>query len=85
MKIWLLYRPEPFEFDSDDDRSIHLWVRRCEVFTKRELIDSYFPKLGITIRGWRRHELFPEIEIGHDIRGFRWIICEAQMDPLSQF
>lgn len=84
MKVWLLYRPEPFTFNSDDDRAIHLWVRRCEIFTERHLIDEYFPKLGIQIHGWQQHELFPEIEIGRDTRGFRWIICHSQVNPLSQ-
>lgn len=84
-KIWLLYRPEPFTFDSDDNRAIHLWVRRCEVFTSREGIDEYFEKLlGYKIE-WRTHELFFELEIGHDKRGFRWLVVPCEPDPQSRF
>ena len=83
-KIWLLYRPEPFPFNGDDDRSIHVWLRRCEVFTSREGIDEYFQKLNINIK-WQTHELFFELEIGYDNRGYRWLICPADVDPQSRF
>ena len=81
-KVWLLYRPEPFHPDSDDNQAIHLWIRRCEVFSERENIDKYLKLLlGFEVT-FRKHELFPELEIGFDERGFRWFVCPADTDPL---
>lgn len=83
-KVWLLYRPEPFAPGSDDDRAIHLWVRRCDVFTSERAALSHLyallgPDLAASVR-WREHELFPELTVGVDRRGCRWLLTWAPVD-----
>jgi hypothetical protein len=84
-QVWLLCRPEPFEFDSDDDRSIHLWVRRCDVFTSRaEAIAHLDNLLGHQVR-WDRYAdlhdgFWPELWIGK-IGSQRWLMCAAPVNP----
>lgn len=80
-QVWLLYRPEPFDFDSDDERSIHLWVRRCEVFTSRAAAIAHLDNLLGRQIAWRPyHDLFPELWIAED-RGQRWLMAPAPVDP----
>src|SRR5688572_25671257 len=81
MQCWVLYRPEPFAFDSDDDRSLHLWVRRCDVFaSKAEAIAFLDNLLGRQVR-WRPYDpLFPELWIGMDDR-HRWLLEPAPVNP----
>lgn len=77
-QVWLLYQPEPFEFGSDDDRSIHLWVRRCRVFFSRQAaIDHLKSILGHEVVWKPYNELFPELWIGVDYRGVRWLMEPA--------
>lgn len=83
-KVWLLYRPEPFAPGSDDDRAIHLWVRRCDVFTSQRAALAHLyallgPDLAASVR-WREHELFPELTVGVDRRGCRWLLTWAPVD-----
>ena len=81
-QVWLLYRPEPFEFDSDDDRSIHSWVRRCDVFTSQATAMAFLDALLGHQVHWRLYnELFPELWIGNDHRGYRWLMQNAPVDP----
>jgi hypothetical protein len=80
LELWLLYRPEPFEFDSDDDRSIHLWVRRCDVFTSRAEAIAFLDNLTGRQILWEPHELFPELWIGKDGTG-RWLLESAPLNP----
>ena len=83
-KIWLLYKPEPFYFNSDDERAIHLWVRRCELFTARSHIDEFLEKILGKRLEFKTHELFPELEIAYD-RGYRWLATWAELNPQSRF
>lgn len=81
-QVWLLYRPEPFEPGGDDDRSIHLWVRRADVFTSRETAIEYLDVLIGRQVHWRLYDpIFPELWIGVDGRGYRWLMCPAPIDP----
>lgn len=80
-QVWLLYRPEPFAPGSDDDRSIHLWVRRCDVFTSRAAAAAHLDNLLGRQIAWRPYnELFPELWIAED-RGYRWLMCPSPVDP----
>lgn len=80
-QVWLLFRPEPFAPGSDDDRSIHLWVRRCDVFTSRETAIVWLERLiGQAVPFRPYNELFPELWIGED-RGHRWLLAPAPVDP----
>jgi hypothetical protein len=80
-RSWLLYRPEPFAPWSDDDRSIHLWVRRCDVFTSRVTAIAFLDNLlGYQVTWQPYNEAFPELWIGW-ARGNRWLLCPAPVDP----
>ncbi len=84
-RVWLLYHPEPFAPGSDDDRAIHLWVRRCDVFTSHHAAIAHLyallgPDLAASVK-WREHELFPELTVGVDRRGHRWLLTWAPVDP----
>ena len=80
-QVWLLYRPEPYAPGSDDDRSIHLWVRRCDVFTSRITAIAFLDNLlGYEVTWQHYNELFPELWIG-GARGNRWLLCPAPVDP----
>jgi hypothetical protein len=83
-QVWLLYRPEPFEFDSDDDRSIHLWVRRADVFTSREKAIAHLDALIGGSVAWHNYGaatgFFPELWQGK-LGRFRWLLCPAPVDP----
>ena len=81
LEVWLLYRPEPFAFDSDDERSIHQWVRRCDVFTSKvEAITFLDNLIGAQVQ-WRPYdELFPELWIGMNGRQ-RWLLEAAPLNP----
>lgn len=81
-QIWLLYSPEPFEFDSDDDRSIHLWVHRASVFTSQAAAMGHPERLTGYPVEWRQYGPFPELWIGFDSRGSRWLCEAAPVDPL---
>lgn len=85
-EVVLLYSPEPFEFGSDDDRSIHLWVRRCSVHSSREnAIDHLNGILSDDVQ-WRPYDpLFPELWIGFDSRGSRWLLESAPVDALKGY
>lgn len=80
-EVWCLYRQEPFEVDSDDDRSMHLWVRRCDVFTsKAEAIAFLDNLIGAQVL-WQPYDpIFPELWVGR--RGpSRWWLCPASLNP----
>jgi hypothetical protein len=80
-QVWLLYRPEPFAPWSDDDRSIHLWVRRADVFTSRVNAIAFLDNLlGYQVTWKEYNEAFPELWIGW-ARGDRWLLCPAPVDP----
>lgn len=80
LQVWLLYRPEPWAFDSDDERSIHLWVRRCDVFTSRAEAIAFLDNLTGRQILWEQHELFPDLWIGtHDAH--RWLLTAAPINP----
>lgn len=80
-QVWLLYRPEPFAFDSDDDRSIHLWVRRADVFTSRDAATAHLAGLLGRPVGFAPYDpLFPELWIYRE-RGRRWLLTSAPVDP----
>lgn len=79
-QLWLLYSPEPFEFDSDDNRSIHLWVRRCDVFTSRAEAIAFLDNLTGRQILWEPHELFPELWIGQD-GTHRWLLTHTPLNP----
>lgn len=85
-QVWLLYRPEPFAPGGDDDRAIHLWVRRCDVFTTQRAALAHLygllgPDLAASIR-WKEHELFPELTVGVDRRGHRWLLTWAPVNAM---
>ena len=81
-QVWLLYRMEPFEFDSDDDRSIHLWVRRADVFTSREKAIAHLDALIGRQVAWGPYntDFFPELWQGR-LGRVRWLLCPAPVDP----
>lgn len=81
-QVWLLYRTEPFEFDSDDDRAIHLWVRRADVFTTRAGAMAFLNNLIGRQVTWRPYntEFFPELWMG-TLGHIRWLCCPAPVDP----
>lgn len=82
-QVWLLYRPEPFELDSDDETSIHLWVRRADVFTSRDAATAHLAGLVGHPVGFDPYDpLFPELWIYRDRgRAQRWLLCPAPVDP----
>lgn len=85
-QVWLLYTPEPWEFDSDDNRSIHLWMRRCSVFTSRDAATAHLSSLlGRPVAFQPYAPLFPELwifrESRHEIM-HRWLLCPAPVDAL---
>lgn len=83
-QVWLLYTPEPFMFGSDDDRSIHLWARRCEVFSTQQAAMDHLDNILGTKLTWRRYDpLFPELWIAKDNRGFRWLMTSAGILDLT--
>lgn len=77
VRFWILYKPECDEL-VPNNANIHLWMRRADYIHLTEdsaklwLEDS----LGLTKDDikWERHELFPELRIGTDKRGFRWFL-----------
>lgn len=80
-QVWLLYRTEPFAFDSDDDRAIHLWVRRADVFTSRERAIEHLDALIGRQVHWRPYDaLFPELWMG-TLGHIRWLCCPAPLNP----
>lgn len=80
-QVWCLYQPEPFPHGSDDDRSIHLWVRRASVFTSKELAVHHLAGLIGEMVEFRPYDpLFPELLIGRDSRGKRWLMEPAPVD-----
>jgi len=85
-QVWLLYSPEPFRIDSPEEREINLWVRRCSVYPTRErAIEALNERLGDNV-AWRPyHPLFPELWIGIDRRGARWLMEAAPVDPLGAY
>lgn len=80
-RVWILYRREPGAVDEP----IHVWVRRCDVFTSRENAVAH---LAALIGGrmanfcWTQSEIWPEIEVGDDGRGNWWVLEPAPIDPL---
>ncbi len=85
-QVWLLYRPEPFPFDSDDDRSIHLWVRRCDVFTSRAAAIAHLDNLIGEQVQWHNYAdihdgFFPQLWIGWSRGRQRWLLTSAPVDP----
>lgn len=82
LQVWLLYRPEPFVWASNDDVATHLWIRRAELYSSEERAKQGLERLiGLTV-SWYQHSLFPELQIGRDPRGFRWLLCPAPIDAL---
>lgn len=81
-EVWLLYTPEPYPHGGHEDRAIHLWVRRCSVHTSRvEAIAHLDNLLGHQVP-WRKYDpLFPELWIGEDHRGKRWLMEPAPVNP----
>lgn len=80
-QVWVLYSREPYPPGSDDDRSIHLWVRRCDVFTSRAEAIAFLDNLiGVQVH-WQPYDpIFPELWIGrHDQR--RWLMEPAPLNP----
>lgn len=85
-EVWLLYSPEPFAFDSDDNRAIHLWMRRCSVFTSRDAATAHLAALlGHPVAFEPYDALFPELWIYRERRSgamqHRWLMCPAPVDP----
>ncbi len=84
-QVWLLYRPEPFAPDSDDERSIHLWVRRADVFTSRDAATAFLARLlGHPVAFSPYDPLFPELWIYRESRHsmqHRWLMAPAPVDP----
>lgn len=77
-RVWLLYQPEPYPHGGHEDRAIHLWVRRASVYPSQEsAILGLERLLGHTV-AWRKYDpLFPELWIGIDHRGYRWLMEPA--------
>ena len=85
-QVWLLYDPEPWPFDSDDQKAIHLWVRRCRVYASRDrAIKVLSDTLGYPIDWQPYNPLFPELWVAHDRRGYRWLMEPAAVDPLRAY
>jgi hypothetical protein len=84
-ELWLLYRQEPWRPDGIEEREMHLWVRRCDVFSSRERAIAHLDALiGDTVR-WQRYAdvtggWFPELWIGR-LNHSRWWLTSAPLDP----
>ena len=77
-EVWLLYSPEPYPPGSYDDRAIPLWVRRANVFSSREAAMIHPERLTGYVVEWRPYDpLFPELWVGTDGRGARWLMEPA--------
>lgn len=61
---------------------MHLWIRRCELFCSFYAIIRHLQNLGIVIVSTNKHELFPELVIINDVRGYKWYACEAPIHGL---
>jgi hypothetical protein len=72
-RLWALYKPTSL-CDIGNDAPLHLWIRRFDLYITEEAAKQ---ALNERINGkvlWRHHELFPELQIGVDDRGFRWLL-----------
>lgn len=77
-QVWLLYTPEPYPHGGHEDQAIHLWVRRCSVFTSQQAAIVHLDNLLGHQVPWRKYDpLFPELWIGIDYRGYRWLMEPA--------
>lgn len=82
-QVWLLYKPEPYSPDSPQEREINLWVRRCSIFSSKQAAIDYLNGILGQEVAWRPYDpLFPELWIGFDSRGSRWLMEPAPVDPL---
>jgi hypothetical protein len=80
-QVWLLYRPEPFEFNDDEDRSIHNWIRRCDIFTSRAEAIAFLDNIMGRQIAWRLYgDPFPELWIAQDGIS-RWLMVAAPVNP----
>lgn len=72
-RVWALYKPEPEEYVTNNAQ-IHMWFRRFELFTYEALAKKILEKrIGMKVI-WQHHNLFPELQLGTDERGFRWLL-----------
>lgn len=77
-QVWLLYQPEPWAFDSDDERRMHLWMRRCSPCVSKLAAEDHLSGiLGWPVAFKPYDPLFPELWIYRDHRGFRWLLCPS--------
>jgi hypothetical protein len=72
--VLLLYSPEQL---NPLDPNLYLWVRRCSVFTDYHSMTRHLHNLGVYMRNMYKHELFPELTILEDTRGYKWYLERA--------
>jgi hypothetical protein len=73
--VLLLYSPEQL---NPLDPNLYLWVRRCTVFVDHYSVMKHLhTTLGIDIKDMYKHELFPELTIMEDTRGYKWYLERA--------
>lgn len=79
-RAWLLFSPSVFDLDP----AIHAWTRPCEVFTSQMAAVSHLAGLlGEPLASslaWTQHDLFPDLFMATDSRGWRWLLCTAPVD-----
>jgi hypothetical protein len=72
-RFWLLYKPETRL--NPNDHNIYLWIRRADYVYLNEMdAKEALQKLINRNVVWFNHELFPELQIGIDDKGFNWLL-----------
>lgn len=71
-RFWALYHQEPEDMRQNNS-PIHLWVRRFTLYSNETYAKMSHEKIVGPIT-WEHHELFPELQIGYDSRGIRWLL-----------
>lgn len=77
-EVWLLYSPEPYPHGGHEDQALYLWVRRCSVYPSQESAILGLERILGHVVCWSPYDpLFPELWIGIDHRGYRWLLEPA--------
>jgi hypothetical protein len=79
-QVWLLFSPGLFTLTP----ALHDWTTPCQVFTSQLAATGHLAALlgeplASSLR-WEQHPLFPELAIGTDSRGYRWLLVSAPVD-----
>lgn len=73
-RVWTLLRPESATGDG-------VFVRRCDVFSSEARAKGWLDAMLGRAAVWRRHPLFPELQVTTSGRGLFWYLTPAPLDP----